>query len=80
MRAIDIGGSVMGANSHVEPNLSSGGPLGDKGHDAISILQCQARTADPVELRHGYGMVDLDEVSHEMLLGMIERYWVWSKS
>lgn len=25
-------------------------------------------------------MVDLDEVSHEMLLGVIERYWVWSTS
>jgi hypothetical protein len=73
----------MGANSHVEPSVSSGGPLGegsDKGHDAISMPQCQVRTADPLEVRDGHGMIDLDEVSHEMLLGVIERYWVWSKS
>jgi hypothetical protein len=79
--ALHTTGTVAAVNSHIDRGAIAGGRLGShEGHDAISMPQCQAGTLDPLECHGGHDMIDLDEVSHEMLLGVIERYWVWSKS
>jgi hypothetical protein len=71
----------VGVNSHVHyDGVGAGGSLSEddgKGHD---VWQHRALTADPLEGCGSHEMIDLDEVSYEMLLGLIERYWAWSKT
>lgn len=70
----------VGVNSHVHYGVGAGGSLSEgsgKGHE---VWQHRALTADPLEDCGSHDMIDLDEVNYEMLLGLIERYWAWSRT
>jgi hypothetical protein len=54
--------------------------MGEGSDNTTPILQLSEIGTDSCQVRGGPEMIELDEVSHEMLLGVMERYWVWSKS
>jgi hypothetical protein len=47
---------------------------------AISVPQASSTTGEGLVGQGDDGTIDLDEIEYGMLLGVVERYWVWSES
>ena len=54
--------------------------MGEGSDNTSPILQLSEIGSDSFQVCGGPEKIELDEVSHEMLLGVMERYWIWSKS
>ncbi|KAG6919471.1 hypothetical protein DXG01_005730 [Tephrocybe rancida] len=58
---------------------AAGHPTGESGSD-----QCAGSVPQAINSRHhsrhDHGVMILDDVGYGMLLGVLERYWVWSRS
>ncbi|KAF5377274.1 hypothetical protein D9615_006441 [Tricholomella constricta] len=70
----------VGVDIDVEVGVNAAGQLRedvDSDQGALSVPQGILELSDVY--RHD-GMFELDEVGYGMLLGVMERYWVWSKS
>ena len=51
-----------------------------EGSDQCYMISMPQLADETFQDRGDHEITDLDEVSYEMLLGVMERYWVWSKS